>query len=246
MGWAVCTDPVDVRGHLCRCAHGQRPELPAPLCASTGVAAGADSRRGSHRHHRTGLAFEPTKASAQYSPVDRCRRMHRPSFRAFAAAQQLTAAERARIDSGALAALAATGAPSASIAVVRGGEIVYEHGYGNGRIEPTRRRRLRCATQSARSASSSPPPPSCSSRKRASCRSTTRSRSGFRHSARQRRQHSTTAVDDVRVPGLLATGLCLHRHAAAGDTAGDHEALDGQGTGFRARVPSGNTATPTT
>ncbi len=52
------------------------------------------------------------------------------------AAQQLTATERARIDSSALAALAATGAPSASIAVVRGGVIVYEHGYGNGRIAP--------------------------------------------------------------------------------------------------------------
>ena len=57
-------------------------------------------------------------------------------FGSSAAAQQLTAAERARIDSSALAALAATGAPSASIAVVRGGEIVYEHAYGDARIEP--------------------------------------------------------------------------------------------------------------
>jgi D-alanyl-D-alanine carboxypeptidase len=52
------------------------------------------------------------------------------------AAQQLSAAERARIDSAAIAVLAATGAPSASIAVVRGGEIVYERGYGDARIEP--------------------------------------------------------------------------------------------------------------
>jgi CubicO group peptidase (beta-lactamase class C family) len=50
-----------------------------------------------------------------------------------AAAQQLTLAERARIDSAALAVLSATGAPSASVAVVRGGNIVYEHAYGEGR-----------------------------------------------------------------------------------------------------------------
>ena len=53
-----------------------------------------------------------------------------------AAAQQLTPAERAAIDSSANAILASTGAPSASIAIVRGGEIVYEQAYGNGRIEP--------------------------------------------------------------------------------------------------------------
>jgi D-alanyl-D-alanine carboxypeptidase len=52
------------------------------------------------------------------------------------AAQQLTPTERAQIDSGALAVLDATGAPSASIAIVRGGEIVYERAYGDGRIDP--------------------------------------------------------------------------------------------------------------
>lgn len=50
------------------------------------------------------------------------------------AAQQLTPAEQARIDSAATAVLAGTGAPSASIAVVRGGQIVYEQAYGEGRI----------------------------------------------------------------------------------------------------------------
>ena len=50
-----------------------------------------------------------------------------------AAAQQLAPAERARIDSAAMAVLAGTGAPSASVAVVRGGEIVYEQAYGEGR-----------------------------------------------------------------------------------------------------------------
>ncbi|MEP7325658.1 MAG: serine hydrolase domain-containing protein [Gemmatimonadota bacterium] len=50
-----------------------------------------------------------------------------------AAAQQLTPAERARIDSAAVAVLAGTGAPSASVAVVRGGAVVYEHAYGEGR-----------------------------------------------------------------------------------------------------------------
>jgi D-alanyl-D-alanine carboxypeptidase len=52
------------------------------------------------------------------------------------AAQQLTAVERSRVDSAALAVLTATGAPSASIAVVRGGEIAYERAYGDGRANP--------------------------------------------------------------------------------------------------------------
>jgi len=51
-------------------------------------------------------------------------------------AQRLTDAERARIDSGVVAVLAGTGAPSASIAVVRGGEIVYESAYGDAWSDP--------------------------------------------------------------------------------------------------------------
>ena len=51
-------------------------------------------------------------------------------------AQPLAATERAEIDRDALAVLAATGAPSASIAIVRGGEVVYERAYGDGRIDP--------------------------------------------------------------------------------------------------------------
>ncbi|HEU5154727.1 MAG TPA: serine hydrolase domain-containing protein, partial [Gemmatimonadales bacterium] len=50
-----------------------------------------------------------------------------------AAAQQLAPEERARIDSAAMAVLGGTGAPSASVAIVRGGEIVYEQAYGEGR-----------------------------------------------------------------------------------------------------------------
>ena len=51
-----------------------------------------------------------------------------------ALAQQLTPQEQARIDSMASAAVASTGAPSASVAIVRGGQIVYEHAYGEGRL----------------------------------------------------------------------------------------------------------------
>lgn len=50
--------------------------------------------------------------------------------------QQLTDAERAAIDRSAEAILASSGAPSASIAIVRGGEIVYEQAYGTGRLDP--------------------------------------------------------------------------------------------------------------
>ena len=51
-------------------------------------------------------------------------------------AQQLTAIERGQIDRDVLAVLATTGAPSASIAIVRGEQLVYERAYGDGRIEP--------------------------------------------------------------------------------------------------------------
>ena len=51
-----------------------------------------------------------------------------------ASAQQLSPGERARIDSAARSVLTATGAPSASVAVVRGGELVYEQAYGDGRL----------------------------------------------------------------------------------------------------------------
>jgi D-alanyl-D-alanine carboxypeptidase len=57
-------------------------------------------------------------------------------FSAPSTAQQLTPRERAQIDSDVLAVLEATTAPSASIAIVRGGEIVYERAYGDGRIDP--------------------------------------------------------------------------------------------------------------
>jgi D-alanyl-D-alanine carboxypeptidase len=50
--------------------------------------------------------------------------------------QQLTPSDRAKIDSAATSVLASTGAPGASIAVVRGGQIVYEKAYGDGRVEP--------------------------------------------------------------------------------------------------------------
>ena len=58
-------------------------------------------------------------------------------FAASTQAQQgLTPSQRARIDSAALQVLAATGAPSASIAVVLDGAIAYEKAYGNARLAP--------------------------------------------------------------------------------------------------------------
>src|ERR1039457_5277866 len=48
----------------------------------------------------------------------------------------LSSAMRAAIDSAATTALRATGAPSASIAVVRDGKIAYMHAYGLARLEP--------------------------------------------------------------------------------------------------------------
>jgi D-alanyl-D-alanine carboxypeptidase len=57
-------------------------------------------------------------------------------FTASASAQPMTDAERSAIDSAARTALDATGSPGASIAVVRGGQIVYQQAYGIGRIDP--------------------------------------------------------------------------------------------------------------
>jgi len=51
-------------------------------------------------------------------------------------AQPLTASERAAIDSNVLTVLRETGAPGASIAIVRDGAIVYENAYSKGRITP--------------------------------------------------------------------------------------------------------------
>jgi CubicO group peptidase (beta-lactamase class C family) len=51
-------------------------------------------------------------------------------------AQELPAASRAEIDKAVLEILARSGAPSASVAVVKDGAIVYEHAYGNARLEP--------------------------------------------------------------------------------------------------------------
>ena len=50
--------------------------------------------------------------------------------------QELSRAERTQIDSAAHAVLRATGAPSASIAIVRSGQLVYENAYGDARISP--------------------------------------------------------------------------------------------------------------
>jgi CubicO group peptidase (beta-lactamase class C family) len=51
-------------------------------------------------------------------------------------AQALSPGQTAAIDSAATAVLTGTGAPGASIAIVRNGAIVYERAYGNGRINP--------------------------------------------------------------------------------------------------------------
>src|SRR5258706_10999047 len=52
------------------------------------------------------------------------------------AAQELPAAARTDIDQAVTEILARTGTPSASVAVVKDGAIVYEHAYGNARLEP--------------------------------------------------------------------------------------------------------------
>lgn len=50
--------------------------------------------------------------------------------------RELPKPDRERIDREVMAVLKATGAPSASIAIVSGGEIAYEQAYGNARVDP--------------------------------------------------------------------------------------------------------------
>src|ERR1043165_1681402 len=55
---------------------------------------------------------------------------------AVAASQSLTAAERAKVDSIVTAELKASGAPSISIAIVKGGVLAYANAYGTARLTP--------------------------------------------------------------------------------------------------------------
>ena len=78
---------------------------------------------------------------------------------------------KSRIDRIATQVLEQTGVPSASVAIVQDGKLVYTHAYGQARLDPLRRlQRQTCATPSAPSPSSSPPPPSFCSRSKASSR----------------------------------------------------------------------------
>src|SRR5215467_1473349 len=54
--------------------------------------------------------------------------------RTAAFAQSLPESQRSRIDSAVTSILTASGAPSASIAIVQNGRIVYENAYGSARI----------------------------------------------------------------------------------------------------------------
>src|SRR5882724_7042402 len=55
-----------------------------------------------------------------------------------ASAQSFAPAERAAIDQGVVASLDQRGVPSASIAVVRGGQIVFAKAYGRRAVSPDR------------------------------------------------------------------------------------------------------------
>src|SRR5713101_3250383 len=66
---------------------------------------------------------------------------------------------RADVDRIAREVLASTGVPSASIAIVRDGQIAYVQAYGDARLEPRSPARTTCATASVRSRSNSRRPP---------------------------------------------------------------------------------------
>jgi CubicO group peptidase (beta-lactamase class C family) len=64
-------------------------------------------------------------------------------------ASQLPSTTGAKIDELAAKALADSGTPSASIAIVQGNNVVYEKAYGKARLSPPRMPRARCVQSSA-------------------------------------------------------------------------------------------------
>jgi CubicO group peptidase (beta-lactamase class C family) len=157
-------------------------------------------------------------------------------FSAPSTAQQLTPTERAQIDSDVLAVLEATTAPSASIAIVRGGEIVYERAYGDARIDPKTP-----ATPSMRYAIGS-----------VSKQFTATTILLLQEEGKLSLQDKVatwlpqlTRARDVSVLQRLSMtsgyqdywpqDYCLYRHATPGDGADDRAAVGGQGAGFRSR-----------
>jgi D-alanyl-D-alanine carboxypeptidase len=94
------------------------------ICASMPK---ADPHRTQHNTHRSWLDSVRLSVALIFVTLALCG----PSV-----AQQLTADQRGQIDDAAMAVLNSTGAPSASVAIVRGGEIVYQSAYGDGRIDP--------------------------------------------------------------------------------------------------------------
>ena len=106
--------------------------------------------------------FSPAQTGAQPAAAQ-------PAFDpASQAVNNLDASLGAQIDRIAAQVLDQTGVPSASIAVVQHGKLVYTHAYGSARLAsgrcPRSPPRPRCVTPSAPSPSNSPPPPSsCSS-----------------------------------------------------------------------------------
>src|SRR5271165_1314464 len=75
------------------------------------------------------------------------------SFSVAQAPPLLPPESRLSIDEIAKNALATTGVPSASLAVVVGGKVAYLQAYGNARLEPRLAATPRCNTASAQSAS---------------------------------------------------------------------------------------------
>ena len=88
---------------------------------------------------------------------------------------QLPAELQQKIDKAATEALTNTGVPSASVAVVKEGQIAYVHAYGNARLDPATPAKPEMPIASVRSASSSRRRRFSFCRSRASCRLTTRS-----------------------------------------------------------------------
>ena len=131
------------------------------------------------------------------------------------AAQSLTDAERSQVDSAVKAVVDATGSPSASIAVVRDGQIVYEHAYGIPAMPDTAARSDQRYAIGSISKQFTASAILLLPRSGKLSLDDTVAQVAARPDAGERGHRPAVAVDDVGLSGLLAAGLRDARHDAA-------------------------------
>ena len=141
-----------------------------------------------------------------------------------------------KIDSAVAEVLEKTGAPSASIAIVRDGRIVYLQAYGDARLEPKRTCRARHALRDrlgVQAVHRGGDPAAAAGRQALAGRQGRKVLPGSH--AGERHHRSPAARAHVGLPGLLAAGLHVPVDGRAGNAGGHHGPLGQEAARLRAR-----------